>query len=54
MVTPCLVCRYPNLISSSLGDRVGGGELHLYWRHRPRGLGKPSTFRKAMVTIQRG
>ena len=45
---------YPNLISSELGDRVGERHLHLYWRHRPEGLGKPSTFRKARVTIQKG
>ena len=54
MVTPQLLCRYPNLISSELGDRVGERLLHLYWRHRPEGLGKPSTFRKARVTIQKG
>ena len=33
------VLRYPTLISESLGDRLGGKHLHLYWRDFNEGLG---------------
>ena len=33
------VLRYPTLISESLGDRLGGEHLHLYWRDFHEGLG---------------
>ena len=28
--------RYPNLLSESLGDRLGDQHLHLYWRLFPQ------------------
>jgi len=44
---------YPTLISESLGDRLGGEQLHLYWRDFNEGLAaRKSIFRKATLEIQ--
>jgi len=43
---------YPNLLSESLGDRLGGEHLHLYWRLFPQGLGGGgSIFRKTTLSL---
>jgi len=43
---------YPNLLSESLGDRLGGEHLHLYWRLFPQGLGSGgSIFRKTSLSF---
>ena len=36
---------YPSIISEAGGDRVGGQELHLYYKHFPDGLGRDSYFK---------
>merc|ERR1712038_2061621 len=43
---------YPNLLSESFGDRLGGEHLHLYWRLFPQGLGSGgSIFRKTSLSF---
>ena len=36
---------YPSLISGETGDRIGGQELHIYYKQFPDGLGGNSYFR---------
>ena len=36
---------FPSIISHDLGDKIGGEELHLYWKQFPSGLGAASYFR---------
>ena len=49
----CLL-RYPTLISESLGDRLGGEHLHLYWRDFHEGLGAgKSMFRFLAFRLSR-
>ena len=44
---------YPNLISEQTGDRVGGQDLHLYYRDFPEGPGKGSSyFRKTSFKLK--
>ena len=52
---PTSTCRYPNLISPTLGDRLGHRHFHLYWRQFPKGLpAKSSIFRTARLKLRRG
>ena len=45
---------YPSIISHEFGDKIGGEELHLYWKHFPSGLGGASYFRTLTFRLSRG
>jgi len=44
---------YPSVISEDTGDRVGGQELHLYYKHFPEGLSRKSFFKTFSFKLSR-
>ena len=44
---------YPSVISEDTGDRVGGQELHLYYKHFPEGLSRKSYFKTFSFKLNR-